>query len=59
MLSGYWEINGTQAHCLLDSEGVMISPNYIQAMGIPMFELEQPVRLQLTCMGSKSTINYG
>ena len=28
MLSGYWEINGTRAHCLLDSgwEGVMISP---------------------------------
>src|SRR6266481_6142897 len=29
-LSGYWEVNGTRAHCLLDSgcEGVMISPNY-------------------------------
>ena len=31
MLSGYWEINGTRAHCLLDSrcEGVMISPDYV------------------------------
>ena len=60
-LSGYWEINGTRAHCLLDSgcEGVMISPNYIWAMGIPIFKLEQPVGLQLACMGSKSTINYG
>ena len=61
MLSGYWEINGTQAHCLLDSrcKGVMISPDYIQAMGIPIFKLEHPVRLQLACVGSKSTINYG
>ena len=61
MLSGYWEINGTQAHCLLDSrcKGVMISPDYVQAMGIPIFKLEHPVGLQLACMGSKSTINYG
>ena len=60
-LSGYWEINGTRAHCLLDSgcEGVMISPDYVRAMGIPIFKLEHPVRLQLACMGSKSTINYG
>ena len=60
-LSGFWEINGTQAHCLLDSgcEGVMISPDYAQATGIKTFKLEQPIGLQLACMGSKSTINYG
>ena len=60
-LSGYWEINGTRAHCLLNSrcKGVMISPNYVWAMGIPMFKLEHPVGLQVTCVGSKSTINYG
>ena len=60
-LSGYWEINGTRAHCLLDSgcEGVMISPDYIRAMGIPIFKSEHPVGLQLVCMGSKSTINFG
>ena len=28
-------------------------------MGILIFKLEHPVRLQLTCMGSKSTMNYG
>ena len=41
-LSGFWEINGTQAHCLLDSgcEGVMISPDYAWAMGIKTFKLE-------------------
>ena len=37
----------------------MISHNYVQAMGIPIFKLEHPVGLQLTCMGNKSTINYG
>ena len=60
-LSGYWEINGTRAHCLLDSgcEGVMISPDYVWATGIPTFKLESPVRLQLACVGSKSTISYG
>ena len=37
----------------------MISPDYVWAMGIPIFKLEHPVRLQLTCVGSKSMINYG
>ena len=37
----------------------MISPDYVRATGIPTFKLESPVGLQLTCMGSKSTINYG
>src|SRR6266481_1253205 len=60
-LSGYWEVNGTKSHCLLDSrcEGVMISPNYTWAMGINTFKLEHPIGLQLACVGSKSMINYG
>ena len=37
----------------------MISPNYVQAMGIPIFKLEHRVGLQLACVGSKSMINYG
>ena len=37
----------------------MISPDYAQAMGIKTFKLGQPIGLQLACMGSKSTINYG
>ena len=37
----------------------MISPDYVRAMGIPTFKLEFPVGLQLACVGSKSTINYG
>ena len=37
----------------------MISPNYTRATGIATFKLECPIGLQLTCMGSKSTIKYG
>jgi Aspartyl protease len=60
-LSGYWEINGVKAHCLLDSgsEGVLLSPEFTRAMGMKTFALEQPISLQLACIGSRSTINYG
>ena len=60
-LSGYWEVNGTRAHCLLDSgcEGIMISPDFTHAMGIVTNKLENPVALQLACVGSKLTISYG
>ena len=60
-LSGYWDINGVKVHCLLSSgcEGVMISPEFIHTMGIVPIELKPPIGLQLTCMGSNSTINYG
>ena len=46
-LSGYWEVNGTRAHCLLDSgcEGIMISPDFTCAMGIVTKKLENPVAL--------------
>ena len=37
----------------------MISPDFIRATGIVPIKLEQPIGLQLTCVGSKSTINYG
>ena len=37
----------------------MISPDFIHAMGIIPIKLEQPIGLQLACVGSKSTINYG
>src|SRR6266481_4857616 len=60
-LSGFWEVNGVRAHCLLDSgcEGVMISPDFTQAMGLVTFKLEQPIALQLACISSKSKVNYG
>src|SRR6266481_6326504 len=59
-LSGFWEVHGVRAHCLLDRrcKGVMASSNFAQAMGMNMFWLDQPVSLQLACVGSKSMINY-
>jgi Retroviral aspartyl protease len=61
MISGFWEINGTHAHCLIDSgsEGIMISPEFTRMTGMKTFMLEQPIALQLACIGSRSTINYG
>jgi len=59
-LSGFWEVHGVRAHCLLDSgcEGVMASSNFAWATGMAMFWLDQPISLQLACIGSKSMINY-
>jgi hypothetical protein len=60
-ISIFWEINGTRAHCLLDSgcEGVMMSPDFARATGIKTFSLERPISLQMACIGSRSVINYG
>ena len=37
----------------------MISPNFTQATSMKTFMLDQPIALQLACVGSRSTINYG
>ncbi|KIJ32276.1 hypothetical protein M422DRAFT_265942 [Sphaerobolus stellatus SS14] len=60
-ISVFWDIAGTKAHCLLDSgcEGIMISSDFMRANKLPKFELEKPVILQLACVGSKSTVQYG
>jgi hypothetical protein len=60
-LSAFWDIEDVKAHCLLDSgcEGVMISLEFTRATGMRTFELEHLIGLQLACIGSKSTINYG
>ncbi|KIJ40432.1 hypothetical protein M422DRAFT_256679 [Sphaerobolus stellatus SS14] len=57
----FWDRAGTKAHCLLDSgcEGIMISSDFVRANKLPKFELEKPVILQLACVGSKSTVQYG
>ena len=34
-------------------------PNFTRATGIVTKKLENPVALQLACVGSKSTISYG
>ena len=50
-----------KAHCLLNSgsEGVLLSLEFTRATGIKTFALEQPIALQLACIGSQSKINYG
>ncbi|KIJ45454.1 hypothetical protein M422DRAFT_166651, partial [Sphaerobolus stellatus SS14] len=60
-ISVFWDIGGTKAHCLLDSgcEEIMISSDFVRANKLPKFELEKPVILQLACVGSKSTVQYG
>ncbi|KIJ22697.1 hypothetical protein M422DRAFT_276840 [Sphaerobolus stellatus SS14] len=40
-------------------EGIMISSDFMRANKLPKFELEKPVILQLACVGSKSTVQYG
>ena len=37
----------------------MVSPDFARATGMNLTKLEQPISLQLACVGSKSTINYG
>jgi hypothetical protein len=60
-ISEFFEITGTKAHCLFDSgcEGMMLSPDFTRATGVKTFSLECPIGLQLACIGSRSTINYG
>ena len=50
-----------RAHCLLDSgcEGIIIPPDFTRATGIVTKKLENPVALQLACIGSKLMISYG
>ncbi|KIJ23823.1 hypothetical protein M422DRAFT_275526 [Sphaerobolus stellatus SS14] len=50
-----------EAYCLLDSgcEGIVISSEFVRANKLPKFELEKPIILQLACVGSKSTVQYG
>jgi hypothetical protein len=61
LISAYWDIGGTRAHCLLDSgcEGTMMSPNFARAARLRTVPLEQPVNLQLAVVGSRSIVNYG
>ncbi|KIJ52174.1 hypothetical protein M422DRAFT_157174 [Sphaerobolus stellatus SS14] len=60
-ISIFWDILGAMAHCLLDSgcKGIIMSSDFMRANKLPKFELEKPVILQLACMGSKSTVQYG
>jgi hypothetical protein len=38
---------------------VLLSPKFTCMTGMKTFALEQPIALQLACVGSQSMINYG
>ena len=60
-LAAYIDINGVPAYTLFDSGSSTdsISPDFVCAANINTFKLEQPLVLQLGCVGSKGKINYG
>src|SRR5271154_5567770 len=55
------QIDGFKARVLIDTGCTtdMISPNVLGALDKLLFELSEPIGLQLATEGSKSKINYG
>ena len=55
------EVNGLKGKILLDSGSTInaISPSFAAVANITAFPLENPVGLQLGCVGSRSKINFG
>lgn len=60
-LSMYVDINGVRAYTMFDtgSTANAISPDFARLAGIPVNPLLEPVPLQLGCIGSRSSINFG
>ena len=54
-LAAYIKLNGVKAYTLFDS----VSPDFTWVAMMPVKTLEDPVTLQLGCVGSRSKINYG
>ena len=54
-------INGLEAITLLDtgSTADAVSPEFARVADMKIFELENPVSIQLGCKGSRSKINFG
>lgn len=59
--SVYVEIGGLRALALIDTGSTIncVSPEFARVSRIPVFELSNPVGLQLGCVGSRSRINFG
>ncbi|KDQ52152.1 hypothetical protein JAAARDRAFT_139284, partial [Jaapia argillacea MUCL 33604] len=57
----YVNIEGVSVFALLDSGSTTdsLSPGFAAIAKIPVSELEEPVLLQLGCVGSRSTIQFG
>ena len=60
-LTAFIEIGGVKALTLFDSGGSIdaMSPEFARVASLKTFELENPVPLQLGCVGSRSVINFG
>ena len=60
-MTTYVEINGLRGLALLDSGSSIdcISPDFARVAKVKAFVLEKPVGLQLGCVGSRSSINFG
>ena len=60
-MTTYVEINGLRGLALLDSGSSIdcISPDFARVAKVKAFALEKPVGLQLGCVGSRSSINFG
>ncbi|KAF9256132.1 hypothetical protein L218DRAFT_882511, partial [Marasmius fiardii PR-910] len=60
-LMAFIEINGVKAFTLFDSGSTAdaISPDFARVAKLPVFQLENPVTLQLGTKGSRSRISFG
>lgn len=60
-LTAYVEYNGVKAYTLFDSGSTtdFVSPDFTRVAKLNILELENPITLQLGCVGSRSQINYG
>ena len=60
-MTTYVEVNGMRGLALLDSGSSIdcISPEFTRIAKIRASPLSKPVGLQLGCVGSRSTINFG
>jgi hypothetical protein len=60
-LAAYITINGVKAYTLFDSGSTpdLMSPDFARVTKVSTFQLENPVPIQLGCVGSRSTITRG
>ena len=60
-MTTYVEVNGLRGLALLDSGSSIdcISPDFARVAKVNAFALEKPIGLQLGCVGSRSSINFG
>ncbi|KAL0068897.1 hypothetical protein AAF712_003890 [Marasmius tenuissimus] len=60
-LTAFIKINGLKAFALFDSGSMAdaISPDFARIAKLPVFQLENPVTLQLGTKGSRSRISFG